>query len=84
MSVCYYGDCRETLKTLPGQSVQCCITSPPYFGLRDYGHADQIGLEPSPESLGRQWIGCELNEQYRPLIEQRTAQMGLVLKGGTA
>ena len=50
MSVCYYGDCRETLKTLPGQSVQCCITSPPYFGLRDYGHADQIGLEPSPEA----------------------------------
>ena len=49
MSVCHYGDCRETLKTLPDQSVQCCITSPPYFGLRDYGHADQIGLEASPE-----------------------------------
>src|SRR3954471_14106817 len=31
------GDCRETLKTLVAGSVQCCVTSPPYFGLRDYG-----------------------------------------------
>src|SRR3954471_18683266 len=30
------GDCRETLKTLDAGSVQCCVTSPPYFGLRDY------------------------------------------------
>lgn len=31
------GDCRETLATLPAESVQCCVTSPPYWGLRDYG-----------------------------------------------
>ena len=31
------GDCREVLGTLPAESVQCCVTSPPYFGLRDYG-----------------------------------------------
>lgn len=31
------GDCREVLRTLPDQSAQCCVTSPPYFGLRDYG-----------------------------------------------
>ena len=43
------GDCRETLKTLPDASVQCCVTSPPYFGLRDYGHAGQLGLEPTPD-----------------------------------
>jgi DNA modification methylase len=43
------GDCREVLRTLPDQSVHCCVTSPPYFGLRDYGHAGQIGLEPTPE-----------------------------------
>jgi DNA modification methylase len=43
------GDCRETLKTLPDQSVHCCVTSPPYFGLRDYGHEGQIGLEQTPE-----------------------------------
>jgi DNA modification methylase len=39
------GDCRELLKSLPDESVQTCITSPPYWGLRDYGHSDQIGLE---------------------------------------
>ena len=42
------GDCREVLKTLPDESVHCVVTSPPYFGLRDYGAAGQIGLEPSP------------------------------------
>lgn len=39
------GDCRESLSALPDRSAQCCITSPPYFGLRDYGHASQIGME---------------------------------------
>lgn len=44
------GDCREALKSLPDQSVQCCVTSPPYFGLRDYGVAGQMGLEPTPDA----------------------------------
>jgi DNA modification methylase len=44
------GDCRETLAGLPDGSVQCVVTSPPYFGLRDYGHAGQIGLEPTPDA----------------------------------
>ena len=39
------GDCRETLKDVPDKSVQMCVTSPPYFGLRDYGESSQIGLE---------------------------------------
>lgn len=43
------GDCRETLKTLPAASAQCCVTSPPYWNLRDYGHADQIGQEATPD-----------------------------------
>lgn len=42
------GDCIDMMRTLPAQSVQCCVTSPPYFGLRDYGMADQIGLEQTP------------------------------------
>ena len=42
------GDCRDVLKTLPDESVHCVVTSPPYFGLRDYGVAGQIGLEPTP------------------------------------
>lgn len=41
------GDCLATLPTLPAASVQCCVTSPPYFGLRDYGVSGQIGLEPT-------------------------------------
>lgn len=45
------GDCLETLKTLPAESVQCCVTSPPYWGLRDYGHAGQIGQEATPEEF---------------------------------
>lgn len=41
------GDCIEQLRTLPADSVQACVTSPPYWGLRDYGVAGQIGLEPT-------------------------------------
>jgi DNA modification methylase len=44
------GDVREVLATLPDQSVQCCVTSPPYWGLRDYGVGGQIGLESSPDA----------------------------------
>jgi DNA modification methylase len=44
------GDALTQLKELPGESVDCCITSPPYFGLRDYGVEGQIGLEESPEA----------------------------------
>ena len=43
------GDCLEKLKELPDCIVDCCITSPPYFGLRDYGVKGQIGLEETPE-----------------------------------
>lgn len=45
------GDCRDTLKTIKSGSVHACITSPPYFGLRDYGHDSQIGLEPTPHKF---------------------------------
>lgn len=45
------GDCREMLRTLPDESVHCCVTSPPYFGLRDYGMAEQIGLENTPDAF---------------------------------
>jgi DNA modification methylase len=45
----YVGDCRELLRELPDGCVQTCITSPPYWGLRDYGVDGQLGLEASPE-----------------------------------
>ena len=44
------GDCLDVLRTLPDGMAQTCVTSPPYFGLRDYGHAGQIGLEDTPEA----------------------------------
>lgn len=42
------GDCRAMLATLPDSSAQTCVTSPPYWGLRDYGVDGQLGLEPTP------------------------------------
>jgi DNA modification methylase len=42
------GDALEMLRTLPDESVHCCVTSPPYYGLRDYGIEGQIGLEATP------------------------------------
>jgi DNA modification methylase len=45
------GDCRDVLRTLADASVNCCVTSPPYFGLRDYGVSGQIGLEATPDAF---------------------------------
>lgn len=50
------GDSRSALRGVASASVQCCVTSPPYFGLRDYGHADQIGLEEKPEAYVAQLV----------------------------
>ena len=43
------GDCRTALQTLPAKSIRTCVTSPPYWGLRDYGVDTQIGAEDSPD-----------------------------------
>lgn len=45
----YCGNCIDVLKTFFDKSVNCCITSPPYYGLRDYGVNGQIGNEDTPE-----------------------------------
>lgn len=45
----WLGDCLYVLSELPDKSINCCVTSPPYFGLRDYGHDNQIGLEDHPD-----------------------------------
>jgi DNA modification methylase len=50
------GNCLEVLKTLPDKVVNTVITSPPYWGLRDYGVDGQIGLEPSPEEFIQQMV----------------------------
>jgi len=51
MNVIEFGDCRDTMRRWKEQGIkaQTCVTSPPYFGLRDYGHDGQIGLEETPE-----------------------------------
>jgi DNA modification methylase len=50
-------NCLEGLKTLPDNSIDCCVTSPPYYGLRDYGVSGQIGLESSPEAYIEKLVG---------------------------
>lgn len=49
-NVCLYGDCRQSLKQISAAGIraQTCVTSPPYWNLRDYGHKGQIGLERNP------------------------------------
>lgn len=44
------GDVRQTLATIPANTVHCCVTSPPYYALRDYGVDGQIGLEKTPDA----------------------------------
>lgn len=60
------GDCRSTLPALAPESVQCCVTSPPYFGLRDYKVAGQIGLETTPVEYVREIVNV-FREVHRVL-----------------
>jgi len=70
------GDCRETLKELSDQCVQTCITSPPYFGLRDYGHDGQIGLEQTPKEFVDQLVSV-FQEVKRVLRDDGTLWLNL-------
>lgn len=49
INIIHNRDCLSGLKNLPNNCIDCCVTSPPYFGLRDYGTAAQIGLEETPD-----------------------------------
>ena len=70
------GDCRDTLATLPAGSVQCCVTSPPYYGLRDYGVDGQIGLEDSPSEYVAQIVAV-FREVRRVLRDDGTLWLNL-------
>ena len=72
----FVGDCRATLGTLPDNSVQTCVTSPPYFGLRDYGMADQIGLEQTPDAFVAQLVSV-FREVKRVLRDDGTLWLNL-------
>lgn len=70
------GDCRDVLPTLPAQSVNCIVSSPPYFGLRDYGVDGQIGLEPTPEEFVEQMV-LVFREARRVLRDDGTLWLNL-------
>jgi DNA modification methylase len=71
-----HGDCRDVLRTLPDQSVHCCVTSPPYFGLRDYGYDGQIGLEATPDAFVAQMVAV-FQEVRRVLRDDGTLWINL-------
>ena len=77
------GDCIEGMRTLPDASVHCCVTSPPYWGLRDYGHDGQIGLESTPEAYVARMVEV-FREVRRVLREDGTLWLNLgdSYKGG--
>ncbi|WXJ84384.1 Modification methylase RsrI [Moorella thermoacetica] len=64
----YLGDALEVLKGLPADSVNCCVTSPPYWGLRDYGMEGQVGGEDTPEKYIARLVGIfsEVRRVLRP------------------
>ena len=70
------GDCLDILPTLEAESVQCCVTSPPYYGLRDYGCAGQIGLEATPEAYVEKLVAV-FREVRRVLRDDGTVWLNL-------
>jgi DNA modification methylase len=70
------GDNRQALKELPDASVQTVVTSPPYWGLRDYGHDNQIGLEQSPDDFIEQ-LCVVFDEVWRVLKDDGTIWVNL-------
>lgn len=62
------GNCLETIKILPECSINCCITSPPYFNLRDYNIEGQMGLENSPEEFTTKMV--EVFREVRRVLKK--------------
>lgn len=70
------GDVLSQLRTLPDDSVQCCVTSPPYWGLRDYGVEGQIGSEKTPEEFVARMVEV-FREVHRTLRPDATLWLNL-------
>lgn len=70
------GDVREQLRLLPDASVQCVVTSPPYWGLRDYGVAGQIGINRTPDEYVSDLVGV-FREVWRALRKDGTLWLNL-------
>lgn len=64
----YNENCLTGMKNLPDNSIDCCVTSPPYFGLRDYGNDQQIGLENTPDLFVAKLVEVfsEVNRVLKP------------------
>lgn len=82
----FTGDSREILPKLDSEKIQCCVTSPPYWGLRDYDHPAQIGAESSPERYVDNLVGL-FREVRRILKSDGTLWLnigdGYARNGGT-
>lgn len=76
MGTLYQGDALETLRRLPDGSVHTCVTSPPYWGLRDYGVEGQIGLEETPEEYVEKLVAI-FREVRRVLRDDGTLWLNL-------
>lgn len=72
----YTGDAESILIELPGNLFQCCVTSPPYFGLRNYGAEGQIGLEDSPDAYVKRIVKV-FREVYRVMRHDGTLWLNL-------
>jgi len=70
------GDCLDVLRTIPDQTFHCCVTSPPYWGLRDYGHDGQIGLEDTPDAYVERMVAV-FREVRRVLRDDGTLWLNL-------
>ena len=66
--ILYNGESLEVLRTLPDNGVNCCVTSPPYWGLRDYGCNGQLGLERTPEEYVSNMV--QLFREVRRVLRQ--------------
>lgn len=72
----YHGDVVDVLREMDAGSVQTCVTSPPYWGLRDYGEPGQIGLEPTPQEYVAAMVGV-FREVRRVLRDDGTLWLNL-------
>ena len=70
------GDVLQRLADIPDNSVQCCVTSPPYWGLRDYGNDGQLGLEATPEAYVENMVSV-FREVRRVLAEDGVCWLNL-------
>jgi DNA modification methylase len=70
------GNAADVLQTLDAQSIQTCVTSPPYWGLRDYGDTGQLGLEPTPEQYVTNLVAV-FREVRRVLRDDGTVWLNL-------